>query len=265
MSLLSNKARIASYNLRVCVDGSVSSIGAQLTGLDADLCAYQEIGKHWSMGTSIDQAAYLAAAQGHAHSYHLPLLKRSWSLDPYSGGPFHFETVLTEDIQLSDEDGFFGVGLSASGQVLEQHVIKLHCDADEQRGAVCINWRPHESASPLWVLNTHLSVLPDEGLQQAKQILDWIKRCSGPLLVMGDLNAEPQSPLLQLFMTEGLVDLYRQCHPIEADKDRVTFSVKDPHRCIDYILGRDVHAQRFEVARDVVCSDHFPIWVEVTW
>jgi hypothetical protein len=128
-------ARVTTFNVKVSTEASIAQIGSDLCALNPDLCAFQELGAHWSMGAQLDQLRYLAAAQDHHASAWLPLLERAWSLDPYRGGPFSYEN-LSEGQPRSHRAGHFGVGLSAVGtfeDICFTYLPRVH---DEQRGVV---------------------------------------------------------------------------------------------------------------------------------
>ena len=276
---MSYTLRVVSFNIKVATDSNISALARDLVSLDPDLCALQEVGAHWSMGTPVHQGTYLASAQGHDALMWLPLLERLWSCDPYRGGPFTFSS-LTPNQPLSERAGHFGVALSARGTFTETRVYHLRRAQDEQRGLLEAQWIPtgtfmnttaHEtdSARPLTIYCVHLSVIPEERLAQVDELIEITQANSGPALLLGDLNDTPDSEALRRLYAASWRDLYTESRAEQSSESVVvsdfTFSVQRPERRLDYILGRDVECTAAGIAHAVRSSDHFPIWADVTW
>ena len=264
--------RVGTFNIKVGVDSSLSSIASDLCQLRLSLSALQEVGRHWSLGCSLSQHRYLASAQGHPVSLFAPTLERSWSLDPYRGGPFLFDPTVeplevnrTESPLSKRSDsplGHYGIALTLDGRVGSVKAISLPRESDEPRAAIYAHWSPmgmpHRN---IHVLSVHLSVNPAERVQQAKRLCEVAKGLKGPMLLLGDLNDVPSSEVYQLLTTKsGLFDLA----PPRL-RERETFSVKQPNRRIDYILGRGVEVLNYQVVDLSVSSDHYPVWAEIIW
>ena len=263
-----NKARVLSFNIRVGVDSSLTQVASDLCRLNAELSAFQELAKHWSLGRSIDQISYLASAQGHGDHTFMPLLQRAWSLDPYQGGPFHFEPF--ESLKLSNKSkeayqgdlGYYGIGVSASGVLNDEGAIYLPYIKDEQRGAQVFSWSYGNMSQALTVLNTHLSVNESERYTQVTRIIECLKQTDTPLLILGDFNDTIESPLLQHLQSQLGLDNLASEYGLENE---FSFSVKKPNCRIDHILGRGLKVYNFGVAKTVKSSDHFPIWADISW
>ena len=67
-------------------------------------------------------------------------------------------------------------------------------------------------------INTHLHHEPasDESIRlpQAQAVLDWIKPSESPIILVGDMNAQPNSSTIQLFK-KSLTSAYAACHSEE--------------------------------------------------
>ena len=222
------------------------------------------------MGTPIHQAALLASAQGHESCEWLPLLERAWRDDPYRGGRFHFTSLEPDQVTASDA-GHFGVALSARGQLKSRRAHHLYRDRDERRGLLEVEWSPEPQAQPLTVYCAHLSVYPEERLRQVDELIEIMARSSGPAILIGDLNDDPDSECLRRLTQPRAGTSWRDLasdlisDSASSSEPPLTFSVKAPERRIDYILGRDVECIAAGVASDVRSSDHFPIWADLSW
>jgi endonuclease/exonuclease/phosphatase family metal-dependent hydrolase len=117
------------------------------------------------------------------------------------------------------------------------------------------------------VLNTHLGLLPRERRAQAEALLgpDWLGHpaCSGPVVLCGDFNALPSSPVcrrLRSRLNDAQIEL-------ESHRPRSTFFGRFPtaridHVFVDYSLTvADIEVPDSELVR--VASDHLPLIVEL--
>ena len=79
-------------------------------------------------------------------------------------------------------------------------------------------------------------------------------------LLMGDMNATPDTPEMALFNQAGWIDVLANVEPVSST---YTNSVDDPYRQIDYIwLTPDVTFADPLVIHTQV-SDHFPVVVNL--
>ena len=151
----------------------------------------------------------------------------------------------------------FGIALASRYPIISHSVSEHYRETDEQR---VLLEALIDAPTPFHVLTSHLSVSASERLAQAQAIIARSKALSGPLLVLGDFNARPDSEVYDE-LTAELTD----CFSVRGDGPAETFSVKDPHRQIDYIMTRaPLHPDgRCWVERSVTASDHFPLLAEI--
>jgi endonuclease/exonuclease/phosphatase family metal-dependent hydrolase len=117
------------------------------------------------------------------------------------------------------------------------------------------------------VLNTHLGLLPRERRVQAVALLgpDWLGHpdCRGPVVLCGDFNALPSSPVCRRLRTR----LHDAQIELESHRPRRTFSGRFPMARIDHVFVDpaievlDIEVPDTELAR--VASDHLPLIVEL--
>lgn len=103
------------------------------------------------------------------------------------------------------------------------------------------------------VLSTHFDhVAPAARRAQAAAVASVVRRTGRPVLLGGDLNAEPGLPPLDILARAGLTDPW----PVIGTGDGLTVPAADPQRRIDYVLADDSFAPlRSEVLISAV-SDH---------
>ncbi len=105
---------------------------------------------------------------------------------------------------------------------------------------------------------THFGLDPSERLQQALALSRRVGDAVGPVVVVGDLNAEPDSAPIQW--------LNRQLGQLKADVGALfTFPADLPDRQLDYIYvrGFEQTAPLDLVTTDA--SDHLPVLADVRW
>ena len=74
-------------------------------------------------------------------------------------------------------------------------------------------------------------------------------------MLMGDLNAKPEAPEVEILRDAGLVDVLR-----EVDR-AYTFPSYDPERQIDYILVMPGLTASNPIVPKSTASDHLPVVV----
>lgn len=228
------RIRLMTYNIRVGVETGPAALAAAVRACGVpDLLGLQEVGNRWRMGACIDQPAFLGTALGLPHRA--------------------FAGALTDDT-----GGQFGVALVSRWPVETIRVLELPRDRDEQRVLLTA-----EVVGPIRLLAavTHLSVHAEEREAQARVVAATLAESALPVVLLGDLNDRPGTPTLDAFA--ALADAF----DATGTGPEITFSVKDPHRRIDYLRCSPplffVGASR--VCREAKASDHFPLIGEIAW
>lgn len=113
----------------------------------------------------------------------------------------------------------------------------------------------------LMFVSTHFDHISDASrLTNTRDLLAAIERSKTtlPVIIAGDLNAEPDSPVFKLFTEAG----FRRC---EAKKGaNLSYPADKPNILIDYVLLRDGATLRLEdagteVLNEPLSSDHRPL------
>jgi endonuclease/exonuclease/phosphatase family metal-dependent hydrolase len=128
---------------------------------------------------------------------------------------------------------------------------------------------------PFWAAVTHLDHIGVEARrEQAGMIVDWIVKQSCPVILMGDFNALPGSPVhgILTLSAAGLQDTWQALVKTEdqqsmthhgfngvPQKGRIDWIlVSDQFRVLDAAIVRDQLDGRYP-------SDHFPYLVDLDW
>jgi endonuclease/exonuclease/phosphatase family metal-dependent hydrolase len=231
--------RVASFNIHhgVGLDGSLDldRTARVIEAVQADVVALQEVDRHLSARSGwVDQAGWLAERLG-LDVVHGPNI----DLDPHGPGAprrAYGNAVLSahpirswRNIPLPGDDGGEPRGL-----------LEVFVEVDEAVVCVAATHLQHRSAI--------------DRLDQARRIAEVISATPGPTVLLGDMNATPDSPEIAV-LTGVLVDAWAAV----GDGEGLTFDASSPHARIDYVLtSRDVAAaSAWVVPTDA--SDHYPV------
>jgi endonuclease/exonuclease/phosphatase family metal-dependent hydrolase len=238
--------RVMTYNVHSCIgmDGKLAPerIARVIARYAPDVVALQELDVGRARTESMDQAHLIA---------------RSLEMD------FHFHPAM-----YIEEESY--------GDAILSHLPMRLVKAGALPG---LSDKPRlEPRGALWVaveldgiehhvLNTHLGLLPRERRVQAEALLgpDWLGHpdCRGPVVLCGDFNALPSSPVCRRLRTR----LHDAQIELEGHRPRRTFSGRFPTARIDHVFVDpaievlDIEVPDTELAR--VASDHLPLIAEL--
>jgi endonuclease/exonuclease/phosphatase family metal-dependent hydrolase len=228
------RLRVLTYNIHhgEGTDGTLDleRIARVIRAAEPDLVALQEVDQNVARTGSVDQPAELARlTKMHvAFGANIPL-----------------------------QGGKYGNAVLSRHPIAKHKNVLLPClDEGEQRGVIVAEIDLRGGNEPLLFLATHLDSRPPEAerLASARTINELIaKHGDRPALLLGDLNAVPESETLREFGRE-----WRRSN----DAPRLTSPAGDPRRQIDYVLVRPAWAWRVietRVIEEPVASDHRPI------
>lgn len=235
--------RVLAWNVHHCegVDGrlDVARISAVIRSLDPDLVALQEVDKNCTRSNSVDQPAELAKLTG-------------------------LHAVFEKNIDL--QGGQYGNAVLSRWPVQKHRNLHLPClKQGEQRGALIVDTavpgdESNESPIPLSFISTHFDHRGDdqERLESAAMLNSLAAETgAGRMLLAGDLNARPESAVLQRILTLWSNTTTKPLPTVPADKPRTQ---------IDYILmSAAVKARVIEcrVPDETLASDHRPIFAVI--
>ena len=237
--------RVMSYNIQYGGGGrNLDSIIGVIRTANADIIGLQEVDVHWAERSSFtDQASAIASALGmemrFAPIYDLP------------GGAHGARQ--------------FGVAVLSRHPITgftNHHLMRLSTQDPNavpgpQPGFLEATIDVH--GTPVHVFNTHLDYRRDPAVRRAQvaEMLGHIARATGPVLLLGDLNAPPEAPELQPLFTR-----LRDAWPAAAGPGH-TIPVAEPVRRIDYVLVDDHFQVRKAWVPATLASDHRPVVIEL--
>ncbi len=137
------------------------------------------------------------------------------------------------------------------------HLTKAGHPETEQRGLLYALLSVH--GTPLRFYNTHLQTTASVRVGQVAQIKQLIGGSNVPMLLTGDLNAEPTSPEVTA-LTDVLADTWAEV----GVGDGFTYDATKPHERIDFVLSSHDIAARATTVPVSAASDHLPMVADVT-
>jgi endonuclease/exonuclease/phosphatase family metal-dependent hydrolase len=163
---------------------------------------------------------------------------------------------------IDHDGGVYGVAVLSRHNIVESKTHALPSNPDrEQRVALEVRIQVAE-LPPLIFVCTHLDHYEDDQdrMAQATKLLELFSKGTGLAIIAGDINAAPDSRVLQT--------LGRHWRPADADHLRPTAPAAAPRHKIDYILidrHRPWSVHEARVVEDRASSDHLPVLAELVY
>jgi endonuclease/exonuclease/phosphatase family metal-dependent hydrolase len=223
--------RILSYNVKNCqgMDGNVDykRIADIITRIDPAVVALQELDSATTRSKGVVVLNELARLTG---------------MNAVYGASIDFQ------------GGKYGIGILTKEKPLMWKRIPLP-GREERRSLLYVELNKFVFGC------THFSLNKEDRLSSAEIVNTVFKGSSKPVIIAGDFNAVPASPVIGTISRDWV---------ILTDTSMVTSPADNPRRCIDYILGykatnRNFHTRRAVVVQEHVASDHLPVWAEVSF
>jgi len=230
------RIRILSYNIHhgEGTDGKLDleRLARVIQSVKPDVVALQEVDRGVKRTNGVDEPAELGRLTGLR-----PLFERN----------------------IVFQGGDYGNAILSRLPITSYKNIKLPSHyVGEQRGALVAELTAPDGRTPFRFIATHLDYRPDDG--ERRDSVKRLEELAGeapdrPTLLVGDLNALPDSPVLGLFEAN-----WKRSNPSLLP----TFPSNKPVRQIDYVLYRP--AARWKVVEnrvldEPVASDHRPLLV----
>lgn len=226
----STRSRIVTWNIRAARSAPLDAIASELTAMQADLIALQEVDMRMRRTDFVDEPATLAAALG-----------------------FHYAFAAS----IKWDEGDYGLAVLSRWPLIEVRRHRLDSTiAGEPRivleVAVCADGRPFR------LFNHHADVRVasrETGFAELKQIVQ--SHVGRGIVVLGDFNERADAPALRSLLDTGLVDL-------GAGRDDA--HTADNLR-IDYLLADTLLARPAASARvwTTSKSDHHAVLADLEW
>lgn len=204
-------------------------IAALIRSLEPDLVALQEVDNRVRRTEGVDQAARLGELTGMHAAF----------------GDF-----------MDYQGGQYGMAVLSRFPLIETKNHRLP-PGPEPRSSLAVRVRP-AGGEEIVFAGIHFYRTEEERMAQARQLAAALEGESAPVILAGDFNSTPDSPVMRL--------LGREWEIPDKGEDHLTFRSDNPRREIDFILLRP--GERFAVIEsrvidEPVASDHRPVLLVV--
>ncbi|KAA6433975.1 endonuclease [Dyadobacter flavalbus] len=227
--------RVMTYNIHHCNPPSagdkidVEAIAKVINAEKPDLVALQEVDVNTERsGKGKNQAQQLAEL---------------------TGMQFYFSKAIDH------QGGEYGVAVLSRFPVLDsvKYSLPVHADKPEENRTIAAITVKLPSKQKMIFASTHLGLKEPNRLLQAETIISHFGKTAMPMILAGDFNAVPESPVMAVFnpyFTSSCSD----CKP--------TIPVENPSKTIDFILhkkGSKLKSLETRVMDEKYASDHLPV------
>jgi endonuclease/exonuclease/phosphatase family metal-dependent hydrolase len=233
--------KVMSYNIHhgVGIDNvlDLQRIADFITEKKAEVVGIQEVDRHYGARSNFeDQAKKLAEMLGYHYVFGANL-----DLDPAVEGQNRRQ---------------YGTAILSKYPIVQSQNYHLSSFGKEQRGLLeaTINVKGNH----IRIYNTHLGLDVPQRLAQVNEINEILSKKETPVILMGDLNAEPGVEEVELLLNEAnLVDVFQN------EDNANTFPVLNPIKRIDYIFVSEGVKFSSQQVFHSTYSDHLPIIVDI--
>ena len=227
--------RVMTYNLHCGVDPrgdlGLEAMASAIEAEDPHIVALQEVSRGWTVNGSLDMVGWLAERLGMQFAF-------AGTADPLWGNAVLSRLPI----------------LSAHPLELPSEELKL------KRGSLDVTVGLGGGAS-LRLLATHFHHRSDGSEVRQRQAATLLEQWNGSArtVILGDLNARPETPEISALRAARLVDAFERA----GTGPGLTYSSGGPSKRIDYIwLSPDLEVVRAAVPA-TLASDHLPVLAEL--
>jgi endonuclease/exonuclease/phosphatase family metal-dependent hydrolase/Icc-related predicted phosphoesterase len=220
--------RVMSYNIRNAkgMDNIVDyqRIADVINNLNPDIVALQELDSVTNRSQGVDVLAQLAN--------HTAMYSVYGASIPFDGGKY-------------------GIGILSKEKSISWKRIPLP-GREEARSLLMVEFKDYVCCC------THFSLNEDDRRASVDIIDRSVKDFNKPVILAGDINATPETPVLEAFKQNWI---------ILTDTKQFTFPSDKPNRTIDYIFGYAPKEYVYSVWQtrvlNTLASDHLPLFADI--
>ena len=228
--------RVLVFNIHAGKDAggidNLERVAGLIRDTDADLVLLQEVDRRTRRSDGVDHFAWLRDHAGLHGAY---------------GKSLDFQ------------DGEYGIAILSRWPVETLEVAPLRVDPPQERAGGSIEPRVAlvVSTNGTTVINTHLDASPADTyrLQEVATLAQLAERYRGALILGGDLNSTPDSPVHRYLRAQGLRDAWFDC----GSGQELTYPAATPVKRIDYLLLSSSFQCTSARVLESSASDHRPV------
>jgi len=141
--------------------------------------------------------------------------------------------VLFQPAMKHPDGSMDGLALLSTVPIAETQTLPLTLQAglDDTNRRVLLRARFDLPDGPFYLFNAHFSWVPSQNAANVAEALPYITGCPGPAMLVGDLNAAPDTVGMERFREAGWTDAWAALH---GEAGGYTFESNQPTLRIDY-------------------------------
>ncbi len=149
--------------------------------------------------------------------------------------------------------GYYGIGILSRYPILNMETIPLPDVGKHEQRVMLVAEVELPGGKTVTMVCTHLEVAtPESRMVQARFVEKQLRKIKGPVILAGDMNAEPGTPEMDYFLKNWK----------DITNSELTFHSRKPVSKIDWMFARPadcVEVISADVREDIMLSDHFPL------
>ncbi|XP_033757442.1 uncharacterized protein LOC117339844 [Pecten maximus] len=244
----------------------IKDFGEVLAKTKPDIIGFQEVRYEYSKGGQL----------GPSQVQHLA--------DMLEGYQFVFQPGQLQPNSLYEGRTEEGVAIFSKYPIISVNHLLLfrnRSNSADTHQRVCLHAVVSHSTGKTHILNTHLSLSHEAREKAVVEIWRYVRQLQGPVIFMGDLNAEPDERAIKFLrgevslekqQTTGFVDVWFESHGREVPGLTYNTLKKELSKRIDYIfMKKSKDMQLVEVTTPdnkqrghKAASDHLPVFAKFT-
>lgn len=238
----------ATYNTARCKNFTTESIDVKgvadfIYNNNIAICALQEVCNNMEGGDYYHQARYISC-----------LLTEKTQTQYY----YAFAPSLSG---YHDENAYYGNAIISKYPILSYRTVELkYIDEPVHNGyehRILLIAEINVDGEILTVISTHFDLKEDARMFDADALLAELENIKTSVLLMGDLNSNPNSEVIQKILSKLYI-------PDADGEEFLTFPYNAPTRQIDYIMfSEGITVMNPRVITDATVSDHLPFVLSI--
>ncbi len=149
--------------------------------------------------------------------------------------------------------GYYGIGILSKYPILKMERVHLPNPENHEQRAMLVAEIELPDGKTVTFVCTHLEVAtPESRMVQAKFVEKQLKKTKGPVILAGDMNAEPGAPEMDYFLKNWK----------DLSNSELTYHTRKPEVKIDWIFAKPADCIELisaDVRENIMLSDHFPL------
>lgn len=162
---------------------------------------------------------------------------------------------------IDHEGGDYGVAVLSRYPIIDsvKHILPIDSTIGGEVRTIAAITAEISKGKKVIFASTHLDLKEQNRITQSELIVKHFANAAFPMILAGDFNAKPDSPVIGYLDQHFTRSCISDCQP--------TIPVENPNRVIDFVMfkpGNVIRSVSTRVIDEKYASDHLPVLVELT-